>query len=76
MLRSVFSARVSAFVPARALSTHAVQQPKTPVNLGHLADNAGAISEVRFRFLNIWKVLKLKFSFLEAYACRSWSWLW
>lgn len=50
MLRSVFSVRLSAIVPARALSTQAIQPPKTPVNLGHLADNAGAVSEVSSDF--------------------------
>ena len=47
MLRSVFSTRISTLTPARAFSTH-IQPPKTPVNLGHLSDNAGAVSEVQF----------------------------
>lgn len=47
MLRSVFSTRITTLAPARALSTH-IQPPKTPVNLGHLSDNAGAVSEVQF----------------------------
>jgi large subunit ribosomal protein L15 len=49
MLRSVFSVRLSG-PTARALSTQAIQPPKTPVNLGHLADNAGAVSEVYLLF--------------------------
>jgi hypothetical protein len=49
MLRSVISTTTkSRFTPAltvRALST-SIQPPKTPVNLAHLSDNHGAVSEV------------------------------
>jgi hypothetical protein len=43
MFRSVF-ARTSQAV--RTITTQAIKPPKTPVNLAHLADNPGAISEV------------------------------
>lgn len=48
MLRSVFTAKscFSSALPVRALSTQAIQPPKTPVNLAHLSDNHGAVSEV------------------------------
>ncbi|KAI9360731.1 ribosomal protein L18e/L15P [Pilaira anomala] len=48
MLRSVLSTkgRFTAALPVRALSTQAtIQPPKTPVNLAHLSDNYGAVSE-------------------------------
>lgn len=49
MLRTILSnttkSRFAPALPVRALST-AIQPPKTPVNLAHLADNHGAVSEV------------------------------
>ena len=44
MLRSVLTARLPTIVPSRALST--IKPPKTPVDLAHLSDNAGAVSQV------------------------------
>ncbi|KAI8358562.1 ribosomal protein L18e/L15P [Blakeslea trispora] len=46
MLRSVLSFARSNTAAVRSVSTQAsIQPPKTPVNLGHLSDNAGAVSE-------------------------------
>lgn len=50
MLRSVISAtaksRFTTALNVRAIST-AIQPPKTPVDLAHLSDNHGAVSEVK-----------------------------
>lgn len=44
MFRSVISTRLATSV--RSVSTQAIQPPKTPITLGHLADNAGAVTQV------------------------------
>lgn len=45
MLRSLLTTRLpTTSIASRALST--IQKPKTPVDLAHISDNAGAVSQV------------------------------